>query len=402
MAYKLDTVAGRSKLAPRREPYWLPIGDLNGAYVGFRRGPDTWIVRIYEDGLKRYHQLGRFEDHRAAIRAARDWVKARDCGVTEVNATVGDACRAYLSNLESDKGVTAAQEARGRLQRCVLGRSAEEARKARAKAVKPHPISRKPLNKLRAEDIKAWRNALVQEGLEAEPLRKARASANRELSTLIAALNYARQGQMVESASAWTSVRKFADVQAERHKTRRELPISDRKALLQAAATVGSGAIRPFLEALLLTGARPVELCRATVADYNRKTGTLALYSYKGRSPEKKIRNVPLRVLGAEALIKGQVAGKLPNAPLFTRDDGRPWGHSDWDHLVREAREAAGLRTLTAYDLRHCFISEAIAGGVDPLTVARIAGTSLEQINRTYGQLLEERAAKAFANVKLI
>ncbi len=400
MAYKLDTVAGRSKLAPRREPYWLPLGDLTGAYVGFRRGPDTWIARIYEDGLKRYHQLGRFEDHRAAIRSARDWVKARDQGVTDHNATVADACRAYLSNKEQVNGTKRAQEARGRLQRCMLGRTPEEARKARAKPVEPNKLARKPLAKLRAVDIVAWRDALVPKDLEDEPLRKAQASANRELTALVAALNFAHTHQMVVTAMAWAKVGKFSDVQARKH--RRYVTLDERKALLAAAESVETGAIRWLLEALVLTGARPIELRRATVTDYDSKPGTLTLRSFKGKSKEPRVRHVPLRVLGAEALIKTLCKDKLPNAPIFTRDDGNPWGHSDWDHLVREARTAAKLKPLTAYDLRHSFITEAITGGVDPLTVSKIVGTSLDMISMTYGKLIEDHAIRAFAKVKLI
>lgn len=400
MAYKLDTVAGRAKLKPRREPYWLPIGDLNGAYVGFRRGPDTWIVRIYEDGLKRYHQIGRFEDHRAALRKARDWIKARDQGVTDDSGTVADACLVYLSNLEQEKGTNAAQEARGRLQRVILGRTPEEARKARAKPVEPHALARKPLAKLRSVDIEGWRDALIPEGLEGDAKRKARASANRELTALAAALNHAHKRQMVATTMAWSTVGKFKDVQARKH--RRYVTLPERKALLTAAESVEGGAIKWLLEGLMLTGARPIELRRATVADYDAKTGMLSLKSFKGASTEARVRDVPLRALGAEALIKSLCKDKLPTAPIFTRDDGNPWGHSDWDHLVRDARTLAKLKPLTAYDLRHTFVTEAITGRVDPLTVARIVGTSLEMITQTYGKLIEDHATKAFANVTLV
>ena len=152
----------------------------------------------------------------------------------------------------------------------------------------------------------------------------------------------------------------------------------------------------------MLTGARPIELARATVADYDSSTGTLSLFSYKGQSPEPSPREVPLRALGAEALIKRLCKDKLAAAPLFTRDDGRQWAHSDWDGLVRNARDGAHLKALTAYDLRHTFISEALIGGVDPLTVARIVGTSLGMISMTYGKLIEDHATRAFKNVQLL
>jgi hypothetical protein len=36
---------------------------------------------------------------------------------------------------------------------------------------------------------------------------------------------------------------------------------------------------------------------------------------------------------------------KLPSAWLFTRDDGKPWAHSDWDKLVRAAAAKASLQS---------------------------------------------------------
>ena len=401
MADRIDTAAARRKLAPRRNPYYLAIPDIDGAFVGFRRGPDTWIARLRDDdGKQQFHALGKFEDHRAAIRKAKEWIEARQVGVMDHTATVADACRAYLSNQEQEKGAKAAQEARGRLQRCILGRTPDEARKARARPVEPNKLARKPLAKLRAVDIEAWRDALIPEGLEGETRRMARASANRELTALAAALNHAYKRQMVATTMAWSTVGKFNDVRARKH--RRYVTLDERKALLTAAESVETGAIKRLLEGLMLTGARPIELRRATVADYDAKTGTLSLKSFKGASTEPRVRDVPLRALGAESLIKKLCKDKLPNAPIFTRDDGKPWGHSDWDHLVREARTVAKLKPLTAYDLRHSFISEAITGGVDPLTVSKIVGTSLDMISMTYGKLIEDHAIRAFAKVKLI
>lgn len=390
MANKIDTVAGRRKLAPRRNPYYLAIGDIEGAYVGFRRGPDTWVARLRVDGVQKFHSLGRFEDHRAAIRAAKEWIKSIEQGVVDHTATVKDACLAYLANLSSEKSPKAAQEARARLQRRVLGRT------FKTRQIAPHALARIPLAKLRTDHVKQWRDGLIRADLKGDQIRKAKASANRELSALLAALNYAFKQRMVASNLAWSTTDKFKDTQARKH--RRYLTSAERKALLKAA----TGAVRDLLEGLMVTGARPVELARLNVSDYDAASGSLCLTSYKGRSSDARRRDIPLRVLGAEGLIKRLCKSKLPTAPIFARDDGARWGHSDWDHLVRDARDKAGLKGVTAYDLRHTFITEALTGGVDPLTVAEIVGTSLQQINTTYGKLVENHAMKAFAQVKLL
>ena len=394
----IESAAGRRRLKKRREPYWLAIGDINGAYVGFRKGPDTWIARLREDDRQHYHQLGRFDDHRSAIRAAREWIRSRDAGVVDLNATVGDACRAYVANREKEKGYDRSRDAKARLQRCVIGRTAEEARALRARPVKADLLSRKPLAKLRAIDIETWRDSLVGEGLTGEALRRARASANRDMAALIAALNHAYRVQMVASNTAWSVVGKFRDVQA--RQARRYVTLDERRKLVESAETLGHVALSNLLRGLILTGARPIELTRAVAGDYDPRNRTLELLSYKGTSTEARSRQLPLGALKAVALVVGLCEGKKKDEPIFVGPDNAMWPHSGWDHLVREAREAAGIESLTAYDLRHTWITDALTQGVDPMTVARIAGTSLSMITRTYGHLLHDHAEKAFASVE--
>ncbi len=205
---------------------------------------------------------------------------------------------------------------------------------------------------------------------------------------------------MVATDHAWSTVGKFGDVNARNH--RRYVSVEERRSLLKAAESVGSGAIMNLLQGLMLLGARPIGLARTLVSDYDKADGTLTLISFKGTSSEARIRAVPLRALGAEALIKRLCRGKLPAAPIFTRDDGAAWGHSDWDHLVRAARAAADIKPMTACDLRHNFITEALTGGVDPMTISKIVGTSLQMIDVTYGKLIEAHATRAFKNVRLV
>ena len=47
----------RERFSVRREPYWQKLEA--GAYLGFRRGPDTWIARYRNrDGKQLYKRLG--------------------------------------------------------------------------------------------------------------------------------------------------------------------------------------------------------------------------------------------------------------------------------------------------------------------------------------------------------
>jgi hypothetical protein len=92
---KIDTFASRSRLKVRKEPYWSPT-DTEQLYVGFRRGPDSWIARLQSDSNKSYRSLGKLPDFRTAIRAAKDWHQTCVAGVTNARATVADATRTHF------------------------------------------------------------------------------------------------------------------------------------------------------------------------------------------------------------------------------------------------------------------------------------------------------------------
>ena len=51
---------------------------------------------------------------------------------------------------------------------------------------------------------------------------------------------------------------------------------------------------------------------------------------------------------------------------------------------------AAGLAHRSPYALRHTYASLAIAAGVSLFELARFMGTSVEQIDRTYGHVLPD------------
>lgn len=62
------------------------------------------------------------------------------------------------------------------------------------------------------------------------------------------------------------------------------------------------------------------------------------------------------------------------------------WRRDEW----YPALESAGLPRLIPYSMRHTFASTSIAAGVSLFYLARLMGSSVEQIDRTYGHLLPE------------
>ena len=105
----------------------------------------------------------------------------------------------------------------------------------------------------------------------------------------------------------------------------------------------------------------------------------------------------------AAALFSRLAKSTLPAARLLVRDDGRPWAHSDWDQLVRQAATKAKLpKGVCLYVLRHSFITQALQDGMPTLDLARLVGTSLAMIDKHYGHLALSAARERLAKVQLL
>ena len=93
---------------------------------------------------------------------------------------------------------------------------------------------------------------------------------------------------------------------------------------------------------------------------------------------------------------------KLPTAPLLSRADDKAWNKDAWKWPVKAAVGAAKLPDGTAaYTVRHSVISDLVHDGLDLLTVAQVSGTSVAMIERHYGHLRSNVAARALARLAL-
>jgi integrase len=358
-------------LQPRREPYWAaPLS--RGRFIGFRKidaERGSWIARLRDDaGHQTYRSLGYASpsfDFDAAKAAALQWFQLKDTGISDQVLTVEDACREYVMDRRREKGDTTAHDADMRFRRTVYDKA----------------FGRRPLAKLRTSHIKAWRDDL---GLSP-------ASANRTLIALKAALNLAVTNRQVAAAA----VQEWRDVKPLKGAGRRRdlyLDLDQRRALLAAA----DGSVKDLIKAVAVTGARVGELANATRSQFDARTGSITLNGKTGS------RTIPLAPAGV-TLFARLSKSKLPAARLLVRDDGKPWAHSDWDELVREAANLAKLpKGVCLYTLRHGFITTALTSGLATLDVARLVGTSVQMIEKHYGHLVASAARERLAKVQLL
>ena len=99
-------------------------------------------------------------------------------------------------------------------------------------------------------------------------------------------------------------------------------------------------------------------------------------------------RRVPLRARRRRAPHTAAASRHSPPFPAARGGfiDDNKWRWRVWTPHLR----AAGIEHRRIYDCRHTFASWAIAGGVQLFYLARIMGTSVAQIDATYGHLLPD------------
>lgn len=435
MSTKIDTVAARTRLAARREPYWHLLS--RGCHLGFRKmtadTPGSWVARSLDPATSKraFKPLGTFDElpaherYDAAVKAAREWFDHVGKGGSTEPATVRVACARYIEHLKAEKRgtektkvirgkngepdqvvsyVPAATDAEARFDRYVLSQT--WLADIELSALQPHHIERwrKALataptrtSAKAAANGKARPNGTRAKLKLTEPSEqtsqpggaRSNATLNRDMAPFRAALNRAFEDGLVTTDFPWRAKLK----PLKNADGRRELYLDrdQRQRLTDEAAAD----LALLIRGLRLLPLRPGALAAGKVADFDKRQSVLKI----GRDKAGADRKIKLPKATADFLAEC-AKGKLPGALLFTRADGTAWHKDAWKWLVKAAVKAAGLPAeATLYSLRHSTITDLVVGGLDLLTVAQISGTSVAMIERHYGHLLQDHAAEALARL---
>ena len=390
----LDSRAARLRLKPAPKPYYRAIDE--GLHIGYRRGKTAgkWVMRSYlGDEVYRVETIGSADDtldadgseflnfSQAQTLARTKFVESKRivAGLPAQGGpyTVALCFEDYIRWLEKHRKT--ATDARWRADALILP-----------------TLGKVDCEKLTTKQLRDWRDAAaetparvrtkvgdqqqVRTAIDQDPAdakRRRRASVNRVLTILKAALNQGWRDQKISTDQAWRALKPFAQTDAARV---RYLTVEEAKRLLNAT----SGRFHDLVHAALLTGCRFGELAALQAGDFNRDSGTLHVRTSKsGQGRHVVLTDEGLAFFGRLA------AGQPARAILLPNEAGARWGKSQQSRPMTEACKAARIDPPTGFHtLRHSYASLALMGGAPLLVVARNLGhTDTRMCERHYGHL---------------
>lgn len=388
---KLENRTQRSKLKVAHRPHWVGIGQ--GLYLGYRKGikGGIWITRYYL-GKGKYvtDKLGKGDDHQDANGIdVLDYFQAQEHAREFANQQAR-----LVSGEAGNKSLTVAEAISNYLSWFKEHRKSHQHTQYAARLHILPMLADKLVNKLTTPIIRKWHESLIKEPprLRGTPvktnyasiidtkdaIRMRKATANRILTILKAALNHAWREGLVASDEAWRKVRPFHNVDAPKV---RYLELSECQRLINACEPD----FRKLVRAALLTGCRYSELTRLEANDFNATQGAIYIRETKNGKP----RHIPLTSEG-KSFFDEVTAGKLGDELVFTHGSGEVWGVSHQSRRLRDACKIAKIKPeISFHVLRHTYGSLLASRGVPLQVIAELLGHSDTRVtNRHYAHLM--------------
>ena len=373
---RIETRESRRRLKVRKEPYWRQIhtGLAVGYYRGARSG--SWNIRRTIDGGKVYQRIAKADDYAdsdgktvlsydEAVQHAMASDRAKPA-TPEGKYTVAEAVEDYLNDLEA-RSPNGYHDAELRFEKHVLPK-----------------FGRRAVMSLTRTEIRRWHQRIAAtKGEDPDKLRQRRSTANRNLSTLKAALNLSYHEGRVSDRSAWDQVKPFKMV---------DVPRIHYLSEAEARRLVNRSAVefRPLVRAALLTGCRYGELISLEVGHFDADAGVLQVLEGK----TGKVRNVPLTGEGVQFFVE-QTAGRKASEQIFLRPDGGAWRKSEQTRPMKAACIDAKIDpAISFHGLRHTYGSLLARRGV-PLQIisAAMGHADTRMTQRHYAHLSPDHVA---------
>ena len=392
----LEKAAARLRLEARRKPYWRVLE--SGLHLGYRRtkeGGGSWVARRFMgEGKYNERAIGVADDLQSADGAtiltfsdaqakARDWWKAAQraaLGLAPADGpySVAKALDAYFADRERRGSKGVAKDRVAARARILPALADVELAKLTTKRIRDWHASLATAPKLtRTAGITKERKSQSVDMKDADAVRARRATANRTLTVLKAALNHAYHEGRVSTDEAWRKVKPFREADAP---VVHFLSDDECRRIVNAC----DGAFRNLVRGALVTGCRYGELTRMRARDFNAEAGTITVRESKAGKP----RHVALTDEG-RTLFAGLIADKTGRDLVFVRNDGKAWGPSHQQRPLEAASSRAKIEpAATFHILRHTYASSLAMRGV-PMGViaAQLGHSDTRMTERHYAHL---------------
>jgi integrase len=381
---RLNNRSVRLALKPRPEPYFRNIQE--GRAIGYRRlsggKAGAWIARHYNPAQGRnYKALGTADDmmdadgvntltFAQAQTAAVKWFGEieRNTGRVLEPMTVAGAMTSYIADYKA-RGGRALKDTEATIKAHILPTLGDKRIDALTFAVVKqwhHMVAAAPA-RLRTKAKAATANQREVDAADTDAQRARRATANRVLTVLKAALSLAYREGRAPTDDAWRRVKPFPSVDAPRI---RYLTDEECKRLVNVCPSD----LRQLVSAALLTGCRYAELAALRVADFDAAAAGLQIRHAKAGK-----RTVPLTD-EAVRFFKQATTGKARDKLVLTRNSDGTWGKSHQFRPLREACANALIAPAVGFHImRHTFASRLAMRGV-PMAVVAVALGNTEAI----------------------
>lgn len=407
---RIESPNARLKLAVHHEPYWRTIDE--GMHLGYRKGKrkGSWHARFRSDGggyLK------------TSLGIADDILEADGVAVLSFSQAQ-DRARKWFSDqvgLETGTGARPGgyhvRDAMADYRRWfeVHRRSLPQLDYIINGHILPE-LGHLDANKLTPARIRAFHEKLAatparlrttpgekqryREAPQTEDEKRPRkASANKILNMLKAALNRAYDEGKIARDDAWRRVKPFREVNVPRV---RYLTTIECRELIKACRPE----FAPLVRAAILTGCRYGELTRMTAGDLNFDAGRL----WVGTSKNGKGRHVVLTEEAATFFT--DIAKDMSESDLlFTHKNGDAWGRTHQHRRLVEACKKAKIEpTISFHILRHTHASHLAMNDAPLAVIARQLGHSdTRMAEKHYAHLstdyITDTIRRSFPDMKL-
>jgi len=407
----LTTAEARLKLRPRVGPYWNYL--IPGVSLGYSRGvrASLWILRRREKqsvgrAKNRFKSFAFADDYdppdgdeilsydQARARAMELYVRARTNGPGKRD--VGKIYRMF-DDLPPETPYTFAHAMRDYLRfrmasdYYVLG-DFYNSRTYILPTLGSVPIEEvtRPMvwecvtgiveSTVRVQTGFGGRHRAMGKPRTADELRRRQIIANRVLSTIGRALDYAYTTGKLKSDFGWRFIPKFrgASIPRDRHLSQAEIT-----ALLLCCGPE----LKLLVQAALFTGCRFKELQHLKVRDLEPRTGHIRI-----KETKKRVPRVVVLTPRARKFFSLVCAGKNSDDVLLSRNGSDMWSFSVAFTRLTNAAKRGNLKLPVNWNvMRHTYASQAVMAGIPLNVVAKQLGhANTRTLERHYAHLTDD------------